>query len=101
MPRPQIPFEPEQYEEISRVAQRDGKTAAHFVREIVDFELERRKRLETKRAAALLGALQDAARLRDQILSDNGGQVFKDDHIEVMREERDAEIAGAIGLDRR
>lgn len=101
MHRAQIRLEPRQYEELSRFAQRAGKSVSHLVRQLVDFEIERQKRIETQRPDPVLEALKAAAKLRQQILNDNGGKLFEDDHIEEMREERAAELADALRLGRR
>ena len=103
MHRAQILLHEHQHKALSQLAEREGRSISALVREMVDQELERRNQAKEELLRQRLENLELIAKHRQEILASRGGKPLDVDIAALInqnREERDAEILAAIGLDR-
>ena len=94
--RTQLLLEPEQYEGLKSIAEREHRSLSDMLREIVQRELDRRGQDARETLKLQLAGLDRIRQHREDILASRGGKPIDWDVVELinqMREERDDEIA--------
>jgi predicted CopG family antitoxin len=98
--RARILLETEDYERLTDLAHREGRSVSAVVREIVHDALgSREERRSPEERQRLLAQLEEVRRHREAILAERGGAPLDIDVAELIREgreERDREILAAI-----
>ncbi|MDQ5824336.1 MAG: ribbon-helix-helix domain-containing protein [Chloroflexota bacterium] len=90
--RTQILLEPEQHQELSAIAKREGRSVSELIREFVQNELEQRKAEQSATIKRRLEALEGIRQFREEVLCENNGQPVDFDIVEAInkgREEQD------------
>ena len=92
MYKTQIVLEPEQHKALAEIAEREGRTIADLVREMVGQQLEQRKVAQEADKQRWLAGLEQVREHREAILAERGGKPTELDIVELineMLEERD------------
>ncbi len=90
--RTQILLEPEQHEELSQIARREGRSVSDVIREMLRQQLEQRKSSREETRKRRLAALERIRQHREEILKERDGKPIDVDLVEMlhqMREEQD------------
>jgi predicted DNA-binding protein len=90
--RTQILLEPEQHQELSAIAKREGRSVSELVREFIQCQLEQRKTERDKAIDKRVEAFERILQRREQILADRGGEYIDFDFVQALhaaREEQD------------
>lgn len=97
--RTQVLLEPQQHQELTRIAKEEDRSLSDLLREMVRRDLERRRTEEDAELRARLTALERALENRDAIERRRGGPIDLDpaELIRQAREERDRESWEAVG----
>ena len=91
----QIWLEPEQHEQLSRIASRERRSVPEVIREILQVELEKREVAAPENRRHRLEQLEQLKRHREEMLARRGGKPLNVDVTELLneiRDERDNEI---------
>ena len=91
MYKTQIVLEPEQHRALAEIAEREGRTIADVVQDLVKQALEQHERRARSQQHHLEG-LEQVREHREAILAERGGKPIELDTVELineMREERD------------
>jgi hypothetical protein len=90
--RTHLLLEPEQYQALTQIARREGRSLSDITREIVQEGIQQRQHMYASEKKKLLQALERTRKVREDILEDRGG-VPLDLNISILidglREERD------------
>lgn len=87
--RTQILLEPEQHQELSAIARREGRSISELVREFVQNELEQRKAEQSAAIKRRLEALEGIRQFREEVLRENNGQPLDFDVVEAVHQARE------------
>jgi hypothetical protein len=93
MYKTQIVLEPEQHKVLAEIAEREGRSIADVVREMVIQQLERHKVTQEADKQRQLEGLERVREFREELLKERNGEPIDFDTVEAinqMREERDA-----------
>jgi len=96
--RAQILLEPEQHQQLSEIAAREGRSVSDVVREAVAAYVVTRSQEDIRKKR--LKALDEIKRFRQAVLERRGGKPIEGDVvalIDQMREERDHDLLTRIG----
>ncbi len=89
--RTQILLEPEQHQELSAIARREGRSISELVREFVQNQLEQRKAEQSTAIKRRLEALEEVRRFREEVMRESNGQPLDFDIVEAVNEAREAQ----------
>ncbi len=87
--RTQILLEPEQHQELSAIARREGRSVSELVREFVQCQLEQRKAEQDKAINKRVEAFERILERREQILAERGGEYIDFDFVQALHEARE------------
>ncbi|MDQ5865379.1 MAG: ribbon-helix-helix domain-containing protein [Chloroflexota bacterium] len=87
--RTQILLEPEQHQELSAIAKREGRSISELVREFVQCQLEQRKAEQDKAIGKRVEAFERILQRREQILAERGGEYIDFDFVQALHEARE------------
>lgn len=95
----QVMLEPEQHKALAEIAEREGRTIADRVREMVGQQLEQRKVAQEADKQKWLAGLEQVRAFREELLKERNGEPLDFDVVEVinqMREEHDERNLGIL-----
>jgi hypothetical protein len=99
MYKTQIVLEPEQHKALAEIAEREGRSVADVVREMVGQQLEQRKIAQEADKQRWLAGLEQVRAFREELLQERNGEPIDFDVVEAinqMREERDERNLGIL-----
>ncbi len=87
--RTQILLEPEQHQELSAIAKREGRSISELIRDMVQNELEQRKAEQDKAIQRRVEAFERILQRREQMLAERGGEYIDFDFVQALHEARE------------
>jgi predicted CopG family antitoxin len=87
--RTQILLEPEQHQELAKIAKSEGRSVSDVIREILKNQLEQRRTNQHAAIKRRLDALDGIRKFREEVLRENNGQPLDFDVVEAINQARE------------